>query len=284
MVKADLSRGVINGYVDRIKRVFKWAAAQELVPGGPYHALAAVDPLRKGRSEARETEPVRPVPEAWVHSTMECMPPTVAAMTELAMLTGMRPGEVCILRPCDLDMRGKVWIYTPPTHKSEHFGHRRVVPIGPRGQEILARFLARATDAFCFSPAEVQAHRSALKRGERKTPVQPSQQNRRKARPKRTPGLRYDANSYRNAIEYAIAAANKAAKRKAESEGHEATENELVPHWHPHQLRHTAATIIRREMGLDAARALLGHRSLGITDTYAELDLSLAVETAKKLG
>ena len=40
----------------------------------------------------------------------------------------------------------------------------------------------------------------------------------------------------------------------------------------------------RREMGLDAALALLGHRSLGITDTYAELDQALAVEAARKLG
>jgi hypothetical protein len=37
-------------------------------------------------------------------------------------------------------------------------------------------------------------------------------------------------------------------------------------------------------MGLDAARALLGHRSLGITDTYAELDQALAVEAARRLG
>ena len=62
------------------------------------------------------------------------------------------------------------------------------------------------------------------------------------------------------------------------------SQNELVPHWHPHQLRDTAAIVIRREMGLDAARALLGHRSLGITDTYAELDQALAVEAARKLG
>jgi len=33
-----------------------------------------------------------------------------------------------------------------------------------------------------------------------------------------------------------------------------------------------------------AARAILGHRSLGITDTYAELDQALAVEAARKLG
>jgi hypothetical protein len=34
----------------------------------------------------------------------------------------------------------------------------------------------------------------------------------------------------------------------------------------------------------DAARALLGCRSLSITDTYAELDQTLVVEAALKLG
>jgi hypothetical protein len=37
-------------------------------------------------------------------------------------------------------------------------------------------------------------------------------------------------------------------------------------------------------MGLDAARALLGHKTLGITDTYVELDQALAIEAARKLG
>lgn len=57
-----------------------------------------------------------------------------------------------------------------------------------------------------------------------------------------------------------------------------------VPYWHPHRLRHPAATVVRREMAIDAARALLSHRSLGITDSYAELDKALAVEAARKLG
>lgn len=38
------------------------------------------------------------------------------------------------------------------------------------------------------------------------------------------------------------------------------------------------------KMRPDAARALLGHRSLGTTDAYAELDQALAVEAARKLG
>ena len=37
----------------------------------------------------------------------------------------------------------------------------------------------------------------------------------------------------------------------------------MIPHWHPNQLRHNAATRLRREFGLDMARAVLGHSSAG---------------------
>jgi integrase len=55
-------------------------------------------------------------------------------------------------------------------------------------------------------------------------------------------------------------------------------------HWHPHQLRHTAATKIRREFGLDVARVILGHRSPQITELYAELDIGRAAEVMARFG
>ncbi len=275
MVETGLSRGVVNGYVGRLKRVFKWGVSEALVPPSVYQGIACVVGLKRGRCTARENEPVKPVAEAWVRKTMEHLPPTVAAMVEVQMLTGMRSGEMCIMRPMDVDKRGRVWLYTPTTHKTAHHGHRRVVPIGPKAQKVLGPALEQAvkrggTEAFVFSPAEVQAGRNAEKRRRRATPVQPSQMNRRKRRPKRKPRDRYDAGTYRRAIEYALAAANRAGVS--------------VPHWHPHQLRHTAATHIRQEMGLDAARAVLGHRTLAVTDTYAEIDQALATEVAQRLG
>jgi hypothetical protein len=42
-------------------------------------------------------------------------------------------------------------------------------------------------------------------------------------------------------------------------------ESEQIPHWHPHQLRHTDALELKREAGLDVARAVLGHRRPVIT-------------------
>ena len=35
-------------------------------------------------------------------------------MIEVQLLTGARPGEVLIMRGCDLDMTGDVWEFTPP--------------------------------------------------------------------------------------------------------------------------------------------------------------------------
>jgi len=49
--------------------------------------------------------------------------------------------------------------------------------------------------------------------------------------------------------------------------------------WHPHQIRHTLATELRKEYGLEGAQVVLGHRSLLATQIYAEKN----AETAKKI-
>jgi len=49
-------------------------------------------------------------------------------------------------------------------------------------------------------------------------------------------------------------------------------------------LRHTAATQIREEFGLDSTQSVLGHRNARITETYAELNVAKAVEVAAKIG
>ena len=54
--------------------------------------------------------------------------------------------------------------------------------------------------------------------------------------------------------------------------------------WHPNQLRHTAATIIRREFGIETARIQLGHSRAFTTEIYAEADRLKAVEAMAMLG
>jgi hypothetical protein len=50
----DLSRGVINQRINRIKRAFRWAVEEELVPSSVLHGLRAVGGLRFGRTNAEK--------------------------------------------------------------------------------------------------------------------------------------------------------------------------------------------------------------------------------------
>ncbi len=54
--------------------------------------------------------------------------------------------------------------------------------------------------------------------------------------------------------------------------------------WHPHRLRHTAATDLRKEFGLEVARVVLGHHSLAVTEIYAEFDKAKALDAMLKAG
>jgi integrase len=54
--------------------------------------------------------------------------------------------------------------------------------------------------------------------------------------------------------------------------------------WHPHQLRHSAATRLRREYGLEAAQVILGHRTLAVTEIYAEKNVAAAQRIMAEVG
>lgn len=240
MIDLKLARSTINKRTGMIKRMFRWATSQMLVPVTTYQAIATVENLKAGRSKARETKRIKPVPEGDVEMVLPHLNQTGRAMVQLQLLTGMRSGELCIMRPCDIEMGGKIWLYRPSTHKEAFRGHNRIITIGPQGQKILSPFLKRKLNAYCFTPAEEMGI-------------------------KRKYNVKYNATSYRRMVLYAIKKAG-------------------VPHWHPHQLRHNTATTIRKEVGREAARVILGHRNPKITDDYAELDMSLAKKVSLKLG
>ncbi len=277
----QLSRGYVNKQVSYIKRIFKWGVSRSLVPPTVYTALATVEGLRMGRTAARESKPVPPVSDELVEATMPYLPAVVAAMIRFQRLTGCRPGEVCQLRPCDVTRTGDVWEYRPHSHKTQHLGRDRVIFIGPKAQTVLLPYLSRAQDAYCFSPADSVENRHTEMRQRRKTPLQPSQKCRRKRKPKSKPGKIYRRQSYSQAIARAVIRANKDREKEAADMGIKPI---LLPHWHANQLRHSKATEVRREFGLEAAQVSLGHAKADTTEIYAERDARLAVEVAKKIG
>jgi integrase len=275
MIEAGLCRIEINKRVRHIGRMLKWAVSEELVPASTHHGLKAVSGLRRGRSGARESEPVKPVPIVYVEAIQSHVSRQVWAMIQLQLLSGARPGEICIMRTCDIDTKGRTWCYVPESHKAQHHDRQRRIFLGPKAIEILRSWLRPELMAYLFAPAEAEAERHSEQHKNRKTKVQPSQRNRRKIKRRKEPGERYDTNSYRRAITYGIQKANREAERIG---------GQSIPHWHPHRLRHNCATQLRREFGLEHAKAVLGHADTSITEIYAERDEALAVEAMLQVG
>lgn len=159
-IKADFCRDEINRKTQKIVRMFKWAVANEKVPASVHHGLKAVEGLKKGRCEVRESPPVKPVPEPFVNAVLPHVSRQVAAMIQLQRLTGMRPGEVVIIRTMDINTAGAIWEYRPESHKTEHHGKDRVIFIGPRAQAILKPWLKTDMTAYLFSPRESMTERA----------------------------------------------------------------------------------------------------------------------------
>ncbi|MDX2199608.1 MAG: site-specific integrase, partial [Phycisphaerae bacterium] len=300
------ARKYINQQVQRIRRIFKWAVAQELVPAAVHQGLSTLEPLKRGRCAARENPKVGPAPVDIVNKVLPLLSKPVRALVELQLLTGARAGELVELRVRDIeiDERSGVWSYRPHEHKNAHREHDRLIYFGPRAQEILRLFLdERETNAFLFSPSEADADRRTELSARRKTPL--SCGNRRgtnvEDHPAKKPGDCYTTNSYRRAIEYACERAFPPGGELARQDGEtvarwrerlkKARKLDNLNEWrkahrfHPHQLRHSAGTLIRREFGLEAAQLALGHASAVVTDAvYAERDHDKVIEIMRKFG
>lgn len=282
LVKPELtSRSEVNKMIGRIKRLFRWGVAEQLVNPSILEALRAVDGLKCGRSVARETDRIKPVADAHVDATLPHVVPSVAAMIELQRITGMRPGEVIYMTADQLDTSGEIWLYTPIRHKLAYRNKPRVIPLGKRCQEIIKSFLIPDMTAYLFSPAREREARFTRMRLARRTRVQPSQVCRRKPDAQRLPKPCYDTTSYARAVARGVDKENsvreKALNRPLKT-------NETVPHWHPNQLRHLAATRLRKDFGLDIAQCWLGHSQITTTQHYAEMNMSKALESAKLVG
>lgn len=275
--EAGNCRTMVNKRVRMIVRMFRWAVSEQMIPAAVWEALRSVEGLPKGAKGTRESPKVRPVADADVDAVLPFLTRPVRAMVLFQRLTGARPGEVCIMRTCDLDMAGDVWEYRPYAHKGDHADRARVVFVGPAAQDVIRPFLRAVPTEYLFQPREADADRLAALRASRKSKVQPSQVDRSKPAPAKKPGAKYTPNSYRQSIIRGVARANQA-RCEADADA------PPIPDWHPHQLRHSAATSLRRGFGLDVARAVLGHTSPDVTEVYAELDQDKAREAMGRVG
>lgn len=222
----DWSRGFINKSTNRLRHVVRWAVGRELCPPAVLQALEAVEPLRAGKTSARETKPRQAVSGEHLTIVREKLDPLYRDMVDLLLLCGCRPGELQSLTGAMIDRSGPVWVATITDHKNAWRGLDRKLYFGPKAQLILRRWLNANPDQRLFPLA-----RATLS----------------------------------NAIKRACADAE-------------------IPRFTAYHLRHTRATEIRDQLGLEAAQAALGHQNPSMTLHYSSKLDNLAATVAAKLG
>ena len=298
MIDDGLARTSVNARVNRVRRSFRWAASIEMVPVAVVQALATVAGLQKGRSEAREPDPVGPVAIDRVEATSPRLSRPVAGLMRLLQLTGMRSGEACVIRGRDLRAGEPNWTYTPASHKTAHLGKCRVIPLGPRAVAVVEGSLTADPEAYLFRPADAVAEHHARRAACRVSRTTPSEVARRKAAPGAGHAARYRRHTLRNAINRAC---DKAfphpvllmipTRRLGAAQKAELATWRTSHRWSPNQLRHLAATEIRSRYGLEAAQTVLGHSwadlydcIVQVTQVYAERDLARVHDVMREIG
>ena len=269
------SRQYINQIIKDLRRVFRLAELEELVPPGTYANLQSLPPLRKKKRDRplRETVTQKDVRvpddviDAVVKTLSESRQPVVADMVRLQRLLGCRPTELCQMKPHEIDRTDAVWIYQPTDHKTDWLDEERAIAIGPRAQEILSKYLLRDEVTWCFESKPGQcytedSYRNAVKRAGERTFAMPDRWRRHDGESAEVWKLRLQKNGQRNAME-------RWRKRH---------------HFTPNLLRHCRGTEVRQQFGLEHAAATLGHKDIETTKVYAVRDAKLAVEAASRTG
>ena len=265
-----LGQRTINQRINIITRMFAWATEEELIPRDIYlaAALKQVRPIRDGRFGVKPPTRVSAADMNTYRALLPHLPGPVKAMLQLINLTTMRSSDVCLMRPMDIDQSEPVWKYLPTKFKRSALSgtKQRVIMIGPEGQKILAPFLEnRSPESYLFSPKETMEEIFRERRKNRKTKVQPSQISQKKPAPKRTPGLKYDSQSFYAAFQRVV---KKLGLGKI----------------FPNQLRHGTGARIRKEFGLEHASKVMGHSHISTTEIYADYDTTKTMEIMHKIG
>lgn len=274
METSGLARTTVNAYLWRIKAAFGWACEEEVIPPHVYHGLTCVRGLKKGRSKAREPEPIEDVPWSVVSATLPHLTPAAATMALAQYYCAMRPQDICSMRPAHLRRDGNVWLYIPPWHKNAWRGTELVKAVPKIAQDLLTPWIGDP-EAPMFRLGDVlrQARRSW--RGEQCSPDVYQRSIYRacdKAFPPPEP--------------LAVREEETAKERDArltERQRAELKQWQASHRWGPNRLRHAVLTLVGQKIGGKAAQKWAGHATIATTEGYMHEKVSELVELANRL-
>jgi integrase len=269
------TRSAINQLINIIHKIWRWGVGREVTTEAQVRRLSEVRPLRVGKTLAPDRLKRAMVTEEEFEKVVAKINPVVADMLRIMWHTAMRPNEVCRMRPLDiLRDDANCWLYVPGRdvslvgdHKTAHHQRVRAIPLTSQCQTILKRWIESFdSDKRIFQPAaavraickEKYVGRNAhLARGHQ---AGANLEN----HPMIKPGEMYTIDSFRTAV-------TRACKRAG------------VERFTLYDIRRSAATRVRSELGKEAAKLLLGHVSTDTTDIYLLDEVKEAMKVAKQL-
>ncbi len=256
MVDSGLARNSVNAAVGRIRRLFRFAVANEMVPVEVLTKLEAVSPLLAGRTEAHDLPPRTAVAQDNIDAVKKQVRPLVRDLVDVQLLTGARSGELLALTTSMIDRTGEVWKSKLADHKCQHKGKSRTLHFGPRAQLILTKYLSADPDKRLFGMTRT-AYCRAITRGCE---------------------LAYGMPDKLRTIPKDVSTAERDERRRL------AAEWRAEHCWSPHWLRHTAATRVREQLGIENVQSLLGHSTAEMSRHYSAKMDALATATAAACG
>jgi integrase len=281
-VDSGCCRRTCNAYTKNVVLVFAWGVSEQMVSADQIIALRSVKGLRKHEGKTFDYPGVTVVSQESIQAVLDTLLPTTRDMVRLQYLTAARPGEILLLRPCDLDRSGKFWRIQVTkgnedrrwNHKTEYQNSQRYgndenserwLYLCDEAREILER---RFKD--CQSPTEYYFNPQTAIKEWSATRVENAtgRVNRKNAPSVKNKDVRdhYDTQSYAQAVRNAC-------------------ERAKIPRWTPNQLRHTRATEIERKFAGDkeAVRVLLGHKNINTQRYYVLEDQTRAFDIVAEI-
>lgn len=257
MIEKGWSRSYINRQVKRLRHIFRWAVGWEFIPRSVADALSDVESLRAGETDAPESKPRQSVSPERIAAVRNVLCEHHRDIFDLLLLTGARPGEIIGLTTGQLDRAGEVWRVDLSEHKTKHHGKSRTLFFNATAQAILQKYLKADPLKPLFSLSR-NTFAAAVKEACEKAFSMPKE-------------LRRPNRNSLTAAQLAEVRQRARAWRK---------EHCYSPHW----LRHTVATRLADELGVEHAQRLLGHANAAMTEHYSRKAERVAIEAANLLG
>lgn len=256
MIAKGWSRSYINRSVKRVRHIFRWGVSWEFVPESVANALGTVECLKAGETDAPESKPRRAVSPERIAAVRAELNQRHRDIFDLLLLTGARPGELIGLTTGVIDRSGEVWRVDLARHKTAHKGKHRVLFFNATAQAILQKYLSADPQKRLF-PIRRDNYGQAVKKACERAFGMPDE--------------------LRNPDVTLPPAMLAEVKRQAKAWRQE---HVFTPHW----LRHTVATRLADELGVEHAQRLLGHANAAMTEHYSRAAEKIAIGAAKTLG